>query len=294
MTHSNTSSNSAFSVPVSVTPLTSFEPVTTQTQKPQVRSKQALATLPALFISHGAPTLALEKSATTNALARTGQNLPKPKAIVIMSAHWVTQTLEIASNPAPQTWHDFSGFSHELNSIEYPASGHPELAESLSDQLNKMGVINSLNPLRPLDHGVWVPLIHLYPEADIPIVQLSLPKHFDAYACYQLGSLFAELRREQILIIGSGSITHNLAALSWNAESEDPTAKAFKVWLLHQLKTDIPAALDWQQFDQVEQVHPSSEHLLPLFFALGCGQRVSVIHESMAHHSLGMDVYRFD
>ncbi len=294
MTHSNTSSNSAFSVPVSVTPLTSFEPVTTQTPKPQVRSKQALATLPALFISHGAPTLALEKSATTNALARTGQNLPKPKAIVIMSAHWVTQTLEIASNPAPQTWHDFSGFSHELNSIEYPASGHPELAESLSDQLNKMGVINSLNPLRPLDHGVWVPLIHLYPEADIPIVQLSLPKHFDAYACYQLGSLFAELRREQILVIGSGSITHNLAALSWNAESEDPIAKEFKVWLLHQLKTDIPAALDWQQFDQVEQVHPSSEHLLPLFFALGCGQRVSVIHESMAHHSLGMDVYRFD
>ncbi|WP_425605651.1 DODA-type extradiol aromatic ring-opening family dioxygenase [Psychrobacter raelei] len=255
---------------------------------------QALATLPALFISHGAPTFALEKSATTNALARTGQNLPKPKAIVIMSAHWVTQTLEIASNPTPQTWHDFSGFSHELNRIEYPALGHPELAESLSNQLNKMGVINSLNPLRPLDHGVWVPLLHLYPEADVPIVQLSLPKHFDAYACYQLGILFEQLRHEQILVIGSGSITHNLAALSWNASSEDASAKAFKVWLLHQLKTDIPSALDWQQFAQVEQVHPSAEHLLPLFFALGCGQRVSVIHESMSHHSLGMDMYRFD
>lgn len=294
MRHLNNTHSSTFSVPVSVTPLTSFEPVTAQTRKQKVRSMQALATLPALFVSHGAPTFALEKSAATNALARTGQNLPKPKAIVIMSAHWVTQTLEIASNPTPQTWHDFSGFSQELNSIEYPALGHPELAESLSDQLNKMGVINSLNPLRPLDHGVWAPLIHLYPEADVPIVQLSLPKHFDTYACYQLGSLFAELRREQILVIGSGSITHNLAALSWDADSEDPTAKAFKVWLLQQLKTDIPTALDWQQFSQVEHVHPSSEHLLPLFFALGCGQRVSVIHESMAHHSLGMDVYRFD
>ncbi|WP_227675249.1 DODA-type extradiol aromatic ring-opening family dioxygenase [Psychrobacter sp. H7-1] len=293
MTHSNRTHSSTFSPVTAITRLTSFEPVT-NSHKPKVRSMQALATLPALFISHGAPTFALEKSATTNALARTGQNLPKPKAIVIMSAHWVTQTLEIASNPTPQTWHDFSGFSHELNRIEYPALGHPELAESLSNQLNKMGVINSLNPLRPLDHGVWVPLLHLYPEADVPIVQLSLPKHFDAYACYQLGSLFEQLRHEQILVIGSGSITHNLAALSWNASSEDASAKAFKVWLLHQLKTDIPAALDWQQFAQVEQVHPSAEHLLPLFFALGCGQRVSVIHESMSHHSLGMDMYRFD
>nr|WP_033427000.1 class III extradiol ring-cleavage dioxygenase [Psychrobacter lutiphocae] len=255
---------------------------------------QALATLPALFISHGAPTLAVEKNATTNALARTGQNLPKPKAIVIMSAHWVTQTLEISSNPAPQTWHDFSGFNHQLNTLQYPAVGHPELADSLSVQLNKMGVINSLNPLRPLDHGVWAPLMHLYPKADVPIVQLSLPRHFDAYACYQLGSLFAQLRHEQILVIGSGSITHNLASLDWNASSEDKQAKAFKVWLLNKLKADIPAALDWQAFANIEQVHPTAEHLLPLFFALGCGQRVSVIHESMAHHSLGMDIYRFD
>ncbi|WP_227526197.1 DODA-type extradiol aromatic ring-opening family dioxygenase [Psychrobacter sp. FDAARGOS_221] len=255
---------------------------------------QALATLPALFISHGAPSFALEKNTTTNALARTGQNLPRPKAIVIMSAHWVTQTLEIASNPAPQTWHDFSGFSPQLNRLEYPANGHPELAEWLSIQLNKMGINNSLNPLRPLDHGVWVPLLHLYPEADVPIVQLSLPKHYDAYACYQLGALFEQLRQEQILVIGSGSITHNLAALHWDASSEDAQAKAFKLWLLNKLKTDIPAALEWQDFDNVEKVHPTAEHLLPLFFALGCGQRVSVIHESMAHHSLGMDIYRFD
>lgn len=255
---------------------------------------QPYATLPSLFISHGAPSFAIDKNTTTHALSRTGQNLPQPQAIIIMSAHWVTHSLEIASNPKPQTWHDFSGFSRQLYTLDYPASGHPSLAESLSSQLNKMGVINSLNPLRPLDHGVWAPLLHLYPKANIPIVQISLPKHFNAYACYQLGSLFTQLRYEQILIIGSGSITHNLSAISWNATSEESHAKAFKQWLLNKLKTDLPAALDWQQFDSFDQVHPTSEHLLPLFFALGCGQRVSVIHESMAHHSLGMDIYRFD
>ncbi|WP_296405932.1 class III extradiol ring-cleavage dioxygenase [Psychrobacter sp.] len=294
MTYSKNTHSSTFSAPVAVTPLTSFEPVTTFNVKRNIRSIQSLATLPALFISHGAPTLALEKNTTTNALARTGQNLPTPKAIIIMSAHWVTGSLEIASNAQPQTWHDFSGFDEALHRIEYPAKGAPELAESLSTQLNKMGVINSLNPLRPLDHGVWAPLMHLYPKADIPIVQLSLPNYFDAYACYQLGSLFSKLREEQILIIGSGNITHNLGAIKWHADTEDDLAISFRVWLLKHLKTDIPEALEWSKFPEIEKVHPTSEHLLPLFFALGCGQRVSVVHESMAHHSLGMDFYRFD
>lgn len=255
---------------------------------------QPISTLPALFISHGAPSLALEKNTTTNALNRTGQNLPKPKAIIIMSAHWVTGSLEISSNAQPQTWHDFSGFDKDLHDLNYPAKGYPALAESLSTQLTKQGIMNNLNPLRPLDHGVWVPLMHLYPEADIPVVQLSLPHYFDAYACYQLGSLFYKLREEQILVIGSGNITHNLQAIKWNSKSEDELAKSFKVWLLKQLKTNVPEALEWDKFPNIEKVHPTSEHLLPLFFALGCGQRVSVIHESMAHHSLGMDFYRFD
>ncbi len=251
-------------------------------------------TLPGLFVSHGAPTLAIENNAPTKALARVGHNLPKPQAILIMSAHWVTESLEISSNAQPQTWHDFTGFDAGLRQIEYPASGHPALAESLSAQLNDRGIANRLNPLRPLDHGVWVPLLHMYPHANVPLVQISLPKFFDAYACYQLGNLCRQLRSEQILVIGSGNITHNLASLKWQATSEDAQAKAFKVWLLQQLKTDIPAALDWQQFADIAHIHPTSEHLLPLFFALGTGQRVSSIHESMVHHSLGMDIYRFD
>ena len=250
--------------------------------------------LPALFISHGAPTLAIEQSATTSALARIGQNLPKPRAIIIMSAHWQSAKLEISSNPQPKTWHDFSGFTPELYDLQYPAAGQPALAETLAQQLTARGIICRVNPLRVSDHGVWAPLLHLYPEADIPIVQISLPRHYDSVACYQLGAQLAQLRDEQILLIGSGSITHNLQALRWQAESIDKTARDFKVWLLQQLKTDIPSALDWQQYPNYQNVHPSDEHLLPLFFALGAGQRVSVVHQSMAHHSLGMDIYRFD
>jgi len=250
--------------------------------------------LPALFISHGAPTLAIEQSATTSALARIGQNLPKPRAIIIMSAHWQSAKLEISSNPQPKTWHDFSGFTPELYDLQYPAAGQPALAESLAQQLTARGITCRVNPLRVSDHGVWAPLWHLYPEADIPIVQISLPRHYNSVACYQLGAQLAQLRDEQILLIGSGSITHNLQALRWQAESIDKTARDFKVWLLQQLKTDIPSALDWQQYPNYQNVHPSDEHLLPLFFALGAGQLVSVVHQSMAHHSLGMDIYRFD
>lgn len=252
------------------------------------------ARLPALFISHGAPTLAIEQSATTSALARIGQNLPKPRAIIIMSAHWVSSKLEISSNPQPKTWHDFSGFNQELYELQYPAAGHAALAESLAQQLSARGINTALNPLRVSDHGVWSPLRHLYPQADVPVVQLSLPQHYDSAACYQLGAQLARLREEQILIIGSGNITHNLQAMRWQADSIDKTAKDFKLWLLQQLKSDIPAALDWQQYPNYQDIHPSDEHLLPLFFALGAGQRVSVVHQSMAHHSLGMDIYRFD
>lgn len=261
---------------------------------PKRSGRENTAKLPALFISHGAPTLAIEHSATTNALSRIGQNLPKPKAIVIMSAHWQSAKLEISSNPAPKTWHDFKGFDAALYEIEYPAAGQERLAEAIAQALSARQIEARLNPMRASDHGVWAPLLHLYPKADVPIVQISLPHHFDSFACYQLGAQLAALREDQVLIIGSGSITHNLTAIQWDAPNVDQRALDFKRWLLKQLKTDIPAALDWQSFPEFKHIHPSDEHLLPLFFALGAGQRVSVIHESMAHHSLGMDIYRFD
>ena len=134
-----------------------------------------LSTLPSLFISHGAPTIAIDNNRTTQALNKIGQNLPKPRLIVIMSAHWQSQHLEINANPAPATWHDFNGFPRELYQIDYPAKSEPDVAESLAHQLQHLGIQASVNRLRPFDHGVWTPLMHLYPQADVPIVQISLP-----------------------------------------------------------------------------------------------------------------------
>lgn len=256
---------------------------------------QPLATLPALFVSHGAPSLAIERNATTQALAKIGQNLPTPRLIIMLSAHWQSSQLELNANPLPPTWHDFSGFGQALAAIDYPAHGCPEAAHALAEQLQARQVAVSLNRLRAYDHGVWSPLVHLYPQADVPIVTLALPRHFDSYACYQLGALFAPLRAEQVLLIGSGSVTHNLRQVRFgNTVKIDPNAWAFRQWLVEQLRHDMPRALDWQAHPLAAYNHPSPEHLLPLFFAAGAGQRVSVVHERFDHYSLAMDIYRFD
>lgn len=257
-------------------------------------SPSPVATLPSLFISHGAPTIALENNSMTQALNKIGQNLPQPKLIIILSAHWQSQQLELNANPAPDTWHDFSGFPRELYTIDYPAHGAPEVADALAHQLQALGITATINTLRPFDHGVWTPLMHMYPTADIPIVQVSLPFNFDSYACYQLGALFAPLRQQQVFIIGSGSVTHNLATVRFNSTEIEPQANEFKHWLIHQLKTDMPSALDWSQQRFAKHSHPTPEHLLPLYFAAGAGSQMNVVHESYAHYSLGMDIYRFD
>lgn len=251
-------------------------------------------TLPSIFVSHGSPMIALENNATTQAMNKIGQNLPKPRLIIIMSAHWQSQSLEVNGNATPRTWHDFNGFPQALYQVDYPAKGDPELAEHLAHQLQNLGVNVTVNRLRPFDHGVWSPLLHLYPQADVPIVQLSLPYNFDSYACYQLGVMLAPLRHEQVLIMGSGSVTHNLRTVRFNDSEIEPQAHTFKHWMITQLKTDMPTALDWASHELANHNHPTPEHLLPLFFAAGAGSQMSVVHESFAHYSLGMDIYRFD
>ena len=256
-----------------------------------------LQTLPGLFISHGSPMLALNPEQVGPALHRLSLNLPTPKAIVVMSAHWESQALEVNTGVRPETWHDFRGFPAALYEIRYPAPGQPELAEDILKRLSEAGFDAHANASRPRDHGVWMPLLHMFPDADIPVVEISLPMHLSAHDIYKIGQVLAGLREEQILLIGSGSITHNLAELSWHGDTQDVPvwASTFRNYVAQKLShQDYEAVLDWQSIPYVQRNHPTLEHFAPLFFAMGSGTRFSIVHSSFTMGALGMDIYRFD
>ncbi|AZD80943.1 DODA-type extradiol aromatic ring-opening family dioxygenase [Pseudomonas chlororaphis] len=253
--------------------------------------------LPSLFISHGSPMLALEPGASGPALARLAAELPRPKAIVVVSAHWESQDLRASSNPQPQTWHDFGGFPAALFAVQYPAPGQPELAEQVAQLLRADGLPAQLDDQRPFDHGVWVPLSLMYPQADIPVVQVSLPSRMGPALQTRVGHALSSLRQQGVLLIGSGSITHNLRELDWHAgpESVEPWAKAFRDWMIEKLAANDEAALhDYRrQAPNAVRSHPSDEHLLPLYFARGAGGDFSIAHQGFTMGALGMDIYRF-
>ena len=256
-----------------------------------------LQTLPGLFISHGSPMLALNPEQVGPALHRLSLNLPKPQAIIVMSAHWESNSLEVSTSVRAETWHDFRGFPAELYDIRYPAPGQPELAEEILHLLADAGLAAHANSTRPRDHGVWMPLLHMYPDADIPVVEISLPMNWSAEDIYKIGHTLAPLREKQVFIIGSGSITHNLAELAWHGEpTEVPVwASSFRNYVVSKLAhQNYDAVLDWQTIPYAKRNHPTLEHFAPLFFAMGTGQRFNIVHSSFSMGSLGMDIYRFD
>lgn len=254
--------------------------------------------LPSLFISHGSPMLALEPGASGPALARLAAELPRPKAIVLVSAHWESRELLVASGAQPDTWHDFGGFPAALFAVQYPAPGNPELAAEVAQLLNDNGLPARLDANRPFDHGAWVPLSLMYPAADIPVVQVSLPSREGPALQQRVGEVLAALRGQGILLIGSGSITHNLGELSWHAGPgrAEPWAQAFRDWMVDKLQADDDQALlNYRQLaPNAVRNHPSDEHLLPLYFARGAGGGFSIAHQGFTLGALGMDIYRFD
>lgn len=252
---------------------------------------------PSLFISHGSPMLALEPGASGPALARLAAEMPKPRAIVIVSAHWESQELLVNGNPQPETWHDFGGFPAALFGVQYPAPGLPELSAQVVDLLTAGGLPARIDTKRPFDHGVWVPLSLMYPQANIPVVQVSLPTRLGPALQTRVGRALASLREQVVLVIGSGSITHNLRDLDWHAgpESVEPWAKEFRDWIVDKLASNDEAALhDYRRLaPHAVRSHPSDEHLLPLYFARGAGGEFSIAHQGFTMGALGMDIYRF-
>lgn len=252
---------------------------------------------PSLFISHGSPMLALEPGESGPALARLAAELPRPRAIVMVSAHWESQELLVNGNPQPETLHDFGGFPPALFAVQYPAPGLPELSAQVVELLTASGLPARIDSQRPLDHGVWVPLSLMYPQADIPVVQVSLPTRQGPALQTRVGHALASLRQQGVLVIGSGSITHNLRELDWHAgpESVEPWAKAFRDWIVDKLASNDESALhDYRRLaPYAVRNHPSDEHLLPLFFARGAGGEFSIAYQGFTMGALGMDIYRF-
>ena len=258
-------------------------------------------TLPSLFVPHGAPTFALRPGAAGAALATRAATLQQPRAIVIVSAHWDTAVPTVSFADRLETIYDFWGFPDALYQIRYPATGCREAAEEVAQAIAEAGLPVARDEQRGLDHGAWVPLRLMFPEADVPVVPLSLQSHGGPEAAYRLGQALAPLAARGFLIIGSGSITHNLRdfQLAWQNGGQTPAyVRQFADWLAERLAAqDIPALLDYRrQAPGGVQAHPSDEHLLPLYVALGAGgaqAKAERFHAGIDDHVIAMDAYSF-
>jgi len=256
---------------------------------------------PALFVPHGAPTFALSPGAAGAALKTMAGSLSLPRAIVIVSAHWDTAVPTVGFAERPETIHDFWGFPDELYEIRYPATGCREASEEVVAALQAAGLPVASDTGRGLDHGAWVPLRLMFPDADVPVIPLSIQSHGGPQQAYRLGQALAPLTARGFLVIASGNVTHNLRDYQMAARSGGQTpayVRQFTDWLADHLHAgDIDGLLDYrQQAPGGVQAHPSDEHLLPLYVALGAGgdnAQAHRFHAGIDNYVIAMDAYEF-
>ena len=255
------------------------------------------APLPTIFVSHGSPMHALQPGAVRGVWESLGRDLPRPKAILIASAHWETNIPALTATAKPETIHDFYGFPKPLYEIQYPAKGSPELAFRSLSLLKNSGFEAQTDPVRGLDHGAWSPLLYMYPKADIPVVQVSVQTALGTQHHLDLGRALAPLSNEGVLIFGSGHMTHNLRERHDGAPAA--YAKEFQGWVKQKIDGhDFAELADYRRLrpDGV-RAHPTDEHFLPLFVALGAaheGYKPVRLYDGIEMGSLAMDAYRFD
>ena len=274
----------------------------TAMSRPTAMSLPTAISLPTVFLSHGSPMLALQDSPARRFLQGLGRSLGRPRAILAVSAHWETRGgAAVSLAPQPETIHDFGGFPRALFAIRYPAPGAAWCAERAAALLEAAGLPVTRSLDRGLDHGAWVPLSLMYPEADIPVAQLSVMHGVGPAEHERLGRALAALRGEGVLVLGSGALTHNLGEFRgqgidapvphWVAE--------FEAWMKAQLEAgDRAALLDYRRLAPFgARNHPTEEHLLPRYVALGAagpGARTVQLHSSFEHGVLAMDAYAFE
>ncbi len=257
--------------------------------------------LPTLYISHGSPMTALTDSPARKFLEGLGGVLPRPRAILVASAHWETEEPMLSAPPRNSTIHDFRGFPPALYALSYNAPGAPELAVEIAGMLGKAGVSCGIDSTRGLDHGAWVPLLLAYPEADIPVLQLSLQSFGGPRYHLALGAALTALRGAGVLVIGSGSFTHDLRRFRPGLTLETPeTADVteFSDWMDGAIMAgDVKSLVDYRRLaPYAEDEHPTEEHLLPLYVALGAAGANCAperLHRSVEFGFLRMDTYAF-
>ena len=254
---------------------------------------------PTIFISHGSPMIALENSPAAEFLSRLGKSLPRPKSILSVSAHWtaINPTVSLAANP--EIIYDFGGFPQQLYEMKYPAPGAVDVSLRIKELLSAANIVCEVVPDRGFDHGTWIPLRLMYPEADIPVAQLSVQPSNDANSHYVIGQALQSLREEGVLIMASGTAVHNLYTI--RPTSETPAwASKFEEWLTAEVQSGEAAnLLQFAQLPEAKMAHPTPEHFLPFFVALGAAATAEdkfqgqVLHRSWELGSLGMASYSF-
>jgi 4,5-DOPA dioxygenase extradiol len=256
--------------------------------------------LPAIFLSHGSPTLPLVDCPARDFLKGFGASIERPKAILVASAHWETKEPTVNAVPVNDTIHDFYGFPRELYAMHYPAPGSTEIAKAVQEQLATAAIKSQTDTQRGLDHGAWVPLLLMYPEADIPVVQLSVQSHLGPEHHETVGKALRSLREQGVLIVGSGSFTHDLSEFRGRSLDEPAPdwVTGFADWFDTALREHREADLlaYRRQAPFAVKNHPTEEHLLPLFVALGAGSPgggIEHLHSSVTHGVLRMDAYAF-
>jgi 4,5-DOPA dioxygenase extradiol len=256
--------------------------------------------LPVLFVSHGAPLVAIDGDPVQAAWVRLASCLPRPAAVLVMSPHWPSTTPLVASPAVHRTLHDFGGMSHALYTLDYPAPGDPALAEAVCERLRAAGFDAAVADRQGLDHGAWVPLRVMYPRVDVPVVQLTVQPRLGPQHHYALGEALAALRADDVLVIGSGAITHNLreVRLDQRQATVPRWVRDFAGWMAAELTAgNVDRLLDYRRLaPDAERNHPTEEHLLPLFFACGAAAGTLTarrVYEGYSYGLLAMDAWAF-
>jgi 4,5-DOPA dioxygenase extradiol len=250
---------------------------------------------PSVFFSHGTPMLAYGEDGYQTMLQNFSASLPKPKAIIFVSAHSVSSD-QIHVLKTEKNWiqHDFTGFPKDLYDIQYNCPGDPLLANQVAELFVQAGFETTFDLDAPLDHGIWIPLLHLYPKGDIPVVRISLPLNLEPARILKMGHTLAALREEGIMIVASGGAVHNLRKMKWAQKIGTGTswAQGFEEFLVAVLgNKDVEALLGAAEHPEFNQAHPSNEHFLPLLFAVGAAlakDEANILYRGIEYDSLSM------